>query len=739
MASQVLGDDFTGATFEDSAALLQTGITGAVWSTTSDFTFGSGLFTRTELGATLSPTGETNARRRATVNIVGMVLGAGVNVFEISGFAQPELRVCFGTTSVFYLLRVANNNTGTWSGSSPPSTSFATGLHDLTTPVVLRLEVEATTSRMYVDGVLVGTRATGKASGTQVPQIFVEYVTSSIKGLPTTTTNLLLKYVHFKTDTVSGALGAPSFAPPPTPVVLVQDDFRAAEITLLRGSPWVGSAVGVWDVSPSAGQTARRTSGGLIVDVPVASSVVTVSATVINNTPIGTGVAVARFVFYGNPAITISFASGGYLMYLPSGVSALVGTNANLVSVADATTMAARSEIWFHFGPAGTSIWKNGVSIYSDTSTSGQIGAAAIIRSVQLSWSIFIANITDGQLLPGAKNIRILDWVLVEHGRPTETASVSPPPTAPITGLQKDCVRLSQIYGSYTVGGVRTIIVPRATGISIVGVDYPAGQGPNATGGVTVTSRDGRTDRKTLPRDLKALDIPSSMQGDLFLPNNCAEVSTQYPPTLEYRSVTKRDYPWMWTQVLLTFDGEYYPKIPGTLVRFLGLESFATYDRFFTRQLKVANPNRDMGWGGYGGVAWDVFDAGTVLIVPHELTTVAGIIGKSIQCVDFPTVFEDPKFADDFGLPESDPPYSAVITLQSTSGPQVCDGPADGVKVDRIVILGIIPPSEITRLNITIYPDYINRSPKPLLDPDRPPDPHYSLFWTAFDDSYEAP
>lgn len=826
MASKVLGDDFTGSTdLAASPVALVTGLTAPAWQALVNTTATSGLFTRTGLGATLVfPSSSTTVTRRLRLAPSGLelALGSGITTIEVEAYGGLDIWLVLGSGT---LIRLGYDGFGGSSatqaryfvdGPVTVDAQFAATLTYAATSV-WRIEITTTAIRFYRNNTLIQSIAASVSAGDMITRIDLNYFAVTDLNPPFSTTSLVLKYLHVKTETVSGALGAPSlgdvvapafpgaitvtatgtgsytaswpaatdavgvtgyeyslngagftsngtalskaFSGRPTgssdtlavrafdaagnrstalsttatipTAVLIQDDFRSGALTQVRGSHWTGSAPGAWDaqeVGPPLGfsnANARRASGGLITDVKLGAWVVNIVAGVTGDVLIGTGVTVAQFTFYGNPSITISDGAANYLLYQPTGSTALVGTASNVVEVADTTALTTRSEVEFRFGPAGTTILKNGTSIYSDASPTGQIDAAFRIKRVELSWATLSSG---GQLTAGAMNVRLLDWVFIELGR-ASSGSTAPPSTTPITNLQKTCVRLSKIYGSYTAGGVRTIIVPRGAQVAIKGENYEAG-GPTVGLSTEVKHADGASDRRALPTPPEAgeavLDIPPGVRGGIFSPNApySTEVETT-PATYKLVSTVAETHPELVAEAKAV-DTAAKAHADGAL--FWG--SAPPADRFYR-------------WVVTTDYADPLFlDPGyheEFLAVPFGLSAVPAVRElRFAGYADVASALSGLAFsASDLGLPESDPLVSAVIRLSSTSNLQVCGGPADGEGVDRIVVLDVIPPDEITLRDITIYPDY--ETDKPPVDPDEPLGPPYSDFWTAFDNSYEAP
>ena len=219
MASKVLGDDFTGtADLAQTAVALATGGATAAWQAYVISTATSGLFTRSGLGATMAfPASSTvNVRRlRLTASSLSLNLGSGITTIEVSAYGGVDIKLTSSGASGTVIWLGYDGYTS----SSSTARYFVDGLATADTPfastlsyaalTVWRIEIASTEVRFYRNATLVGTVTVSIPPAALITRIDLDYSPVTALTPPFSTTSPVLKYFHLKTETTSGALGAP--------------------------------------------------------------------------------------------------------------------------------------------------------------------------------------------------------------------------------------------------------------------------------------------------------------------------------------------------------------------------------------------------------------------------------------------------------------------------------------------------------------------------------------------------
>lgn len=210
MASKNFGDDFRGTGALTGAPSLASGIAGASWGTfsTSSGWMGS-TFQRSAGGLQLDPPVE-GEDRIARMSFTAFALGtaSGVAVFEWRVRADVLGAVVVGLGTTRYAQLILNAGSGT--ASVLNSSSSSAGVSGMPTSgyMVVRIELSTTDTKFYCNGALLTTIAIGWSDSTTISQ--ADYLVYSFAPLVEGVTDTVADYFNAKTETTSGALGAPS-------------------------------------------------------------------------------------------------------------------------------------------------------------------------------------------------------------------------------------------------------------------------------------------------------------------------------------------------------------------------------------------------------------------------------------------------------------------------------------------------------------------------------------------------
>lgn len=210
MASKNFGDDFRGTGTLTGSPALASGIAGASWGTFSSGSGWSGsTFQRSTGGLQLAPPAEMEDRI-ARLSFTPFALGtaAGVAVFEWRVRADVLGGVTVGLGTTRYAQLILNGGSGTASVLNGSSNSAGVSGMPTSGYMVVRIELSTTNTKFYCNGTLLTTISIGWSDSTTIDQ--ADYLVYSYSPLVEGVTATVADYFNAKTETTSGALGAPS-------------------------------------------------------------------------------------------------------------------------------------------------------------------------------------------------------------------------------------------------------------------------------------------------------------------------------------------------------------------------------------------------------------------------------------------------------------------------------------------------------------------------------------------------
>lgn len=208
MATTWIGDSFRGSgAIPGSAAPYREASVG-------DWTASAGVWVDNGDTANRSGSGATVVTATAVASgaqfyaLGSGTVGTGV-VFEAAVYGGGLLLAMAAGTLFSLKLNQPNpstpNHISLYDGTG--DTFVADSVRSLATKTVLRIEIDATSLRGYVDGVLKVTRAVTAAPGDEVAAAGIGGLTTPPLAAPGTT--LIAEYIHVVRNTTSGPLGSP--------------------------------------------------------------------------------------------------------------------------------------------------------------------------------------------------------------------------------------------------------------------------------------------------------------------------------------------------------------------------------------------------------------------------------------------------------------------------------------------------------------------------------------------------
>lgn len=205
MSGAVFGDSFRGSgSIDTAAAAVTTGVTGS-WIAAGFYRSGPGLMHN----AAGSMEGLTSFIGGANT------LGTGVAVFEFAFWGDPRARVEFNGAGAAYAEMHVYDDGYVVCDISGSTSSSSNGARPLTTRSVARIEIEAGVARFYLDNVLLYSGGiAGVSSASTIHAVSLIYPFGDSYHSVLTGPTLLVDYVHFKTQVLTGALGAPAMPDP---------------------------------------------------------------------------------------------------------------------------------------------------------------------------------------------------------------------------------------------------------------------------------------------------------------------------------------------------------------------------------------------------------------------------------------------------------------------------------------------------------------------------------------------
>lgn len=242
MASVTWGDTFSG-----SGALAGSAVEIGTGSWFSDG--GSGL-ARSASGATHA----AGAFDESIDLALSGARGTGVSVYEFSVYGDPVIQL---RTADYPMVYVALNSAADSVDFLATNDSFSDDFGSASiahpgyaTLSVVRIEIETSTTRFYLNGSLLGTLSVGLSTSFAFDVARIRYRSGAFGRDELLADSVLLKYIHFKTETASGALGAPggTVEPPATTAKISFSELYG----ITSKETWYGTDPALWDVSTPA-------------------------------------------------------------------------------------------------------------------------------------------------------------------------------------------------------------------------------------------------------------------------------------------------------------------------------------------------------------------------------------------------------------------------------------------------------------------------------------------------------
>lgn len=208
MATTYLADDFRGSGVLAGTSAPVKVAAVAAWADVSS----GGSSNRSASGATWTEPATTDGGSVSAMDGV-TTRGTGVLVAEVKVYGPGGIGLSFDSSgSYVYLLldHPSYGGNGVQFETSGGSTYTAGAAHSLATPTVLRIEVDATVLRAYVDGTLFATHTYTVPSANVIDASAIILPPGVYPGSGATT--LFADYIHVVSGTTSGPLG--KYQPP---------------------------------------------------------------------------------------------------------------------------------------------------------------------------------------------------------------------------------------------------------------------------------------------------------------------------------------------------------------------------------------------------------------------------------------------------------------------------------------------------------------------------------------------
>lgn len=234
MASSSFGDDFTGGGFVEGSA----GQLGTLSATTWDANQSGASGMQRSASGGQSEVYDSSGFVRIRLYPTSLTLGAGVAVFEFAAYGAFEIVLGLGVGNLTIDVAASSPTSVDLYQPDGSSSFHPVSSRALTTLTNVRVEVQSTATRVYLDGALIRTAA-GIASATSVDQIAVVWHSAFSRygsGVQTR-----IDYVNFKTQTTTGALGRPGASDTTAPTMSGTVNITALGATSYRAG-WAAGA-----------------------------------------------------------------------------------------------------------------------------------------------------------------------------------------------------------------------------------------------------------------------------------------------------------------------------------------------------------------------------------------------------------------------------------------------------------------------------------------------------------------